>query len=289
MMPYLYLVIASFCTCTSSLFGGLYNQKTEGKKDPSPFYSLLLNVTVLIGWWILFFCNFSFDIKVLPYALGFGACYALASICTILALRTGPIALTSLFLQMSLICVSIWGFFFWDAQLTPLVVVGLLLVVVAVTLCLFKGKKEEKGFSMKWLLFAFLVFIGNAGCTIIQRTEQMVFQEQHGEMMMAFAMLVAVAACLTFYIKSDKTDSVAIVKKAGAFPVLSALFNILLNICVITLGNSELSPSLVYPTLAIGGLGLTTLFSLFLFKEKLKWWQWLGFGIGVVAVTILSI
>ena len=288
-MPYLYLVISAFCICTTGLFGGLYNQKTEGKKDPAHLYNLLILLTVLVGWWVMLLCNFSFDIKVLPYSIGFGVCYALASGCTIFALRTGPITLTSLFLQMSLIAVTIWGLFFWNGKITPLVIIGLVLVVVAITLCLWKGNKDEKGVSLKWLLFAFLAFAGNAGCTIIQRTEQIVFEKQHSEMLMAFSMLIAFAACLVLYLKSDKTDSVVIIKKGGIFPVLAAVFNIVLNLCVIALGNSELSPSLVYPTLAIGGLGLTTLFSVLLFKEKLKWWQWIGFGIGVVAIAILSI
>ena len=288
-MPYLYLVIATFCVCTTGLFGGLYNQKTEGKRDPAPLYNLLIIAVVLIGWWVMYFCNFSFEVKVFPYAVGFGVCYAVASIFTMLALRTGPITLTSLFLQMSLIAVTIWGLFFWNGKTTPLVIVGLILVVVAITLCLWKGNKEEKGFSLKWLLYAFLAFATNAGCTIIQRTEQIVFQEQHVVMMMAFSMIIAFATCLVLYLKGDKTDSVAIIKKGGIYPVLTAAFNIVLNVCVIALGNSVLSPSLVYPTLAIGGLGLTTLFSVFLFKEKLKWWQWVGFGVGVVAIAILSI
>ena len=32
-----------------------------------------------------------------------------------------------------------------------------------------------------------------------------------------------------------------------------------------------------------------SLFSFVVFKEKLKWWQWVGIAIGVVAVVMLSI
>jgi drug/metabolite transporter (DMT)-like permease len=55
------------------------------------------------------------------------------------------------------------------------------------------------------------------------------------------------------------------------------------------LATSELSPSLIYPVVAIGGLMLTTVFSAFVFKEKMHWWQWVGVLIGSVAVGILSI
>ena len=57
-----------------------------------------------------------------------------------------------------------------------------------------------------------------------------------------------------------------------AFPVAAGVTNVLLNLAVIILATSELSPSLIYPVLAVGGLAVTMLFSIFAFKEKLKWW-----------------
>ena len=64
--------------------------------------------------------------------------------------------------------------------------------------------EEEKAFNIKWLFFAGLSFVTNAACGIIQRTQQMVFQGEYGNMMMAFAMLFAVIVGAILYLKSNK-------------------------------------------------------------------------------------
>lgn len=52
---------------------------------------------------------------------------------------------------------------------------------------------------------------------------------------------------------------------------------------------TALSPSLIYPVLGVGGLAVVTIFSLLVFKEKMRWWQWIGVAVGAVAVLLLSI
>ncbi len=274
---------------SSSVFGSFYNEKSKNKKDAASLYTLLQIATVFFCWTAMLFFDFSFEIRVLPYAIGFGACYAVASVCTILALRTGPITLTSLFLKFSLLAVSVWGFFFWEANVTQAAVLGLALVVVSITLILFKGNRKEKEFSWKWLLFAVLAFAGNAGCTILQREQQKAYGGEYGAMLMSAATGIAFAVCLVLYAKSDKRDTKSILKNGWYFPVCAGVGNLLLNVCVMRLALSPLSPSLIYPVLAVGGLGVTTLFSVFVFQEKLRPRQWLGFAVGALAVAVLSL
>ena len=52
---------------------------------------------------------------------------------------------------------------------------------------------------------------------------------------------------------------------------------------------TDLSPSLIYPVVSVGGLAVVTIFSLFVFKEKMYPKQWFGVAIGAVAVVLLSI
>ena len=58
---------------------------------------------------------------------------------------------------------------------------------------------------------------------------------------------------------------------------------------LIILATSPISPSLIYPSLAIGSLMVNIVFSAFVFKEKMRWWQWVGVGIGALATGILSL
>ena len=50
-----------------------------------------------------------------------------------------------------------------------------------------------------------------------------------------------------------------------------------------------LPSSVVYPVISVGGLILTALASLLLFKEKLRPAQWAGMGLGCVSVILLAV
>ena len=108
--------------------------------------------------------------------------------------------------------------------------------------------------------------------------------------MMMCGLFFASLFCLVLYLRSDKSDSKAILKKGlVAFPVADGLLNTLHNLIIIILATSDLSPSIIYPTIAIGGLSITCIFSLIVFKERLRWWQWIGIAVGGAAVALLSI
>lgn len=293
-MHYIYLISSVFLSASSSIIGGFYGRRTKGKRDASALYSLLVCASAFIGWIGLFLTDPSFDVNVIPYSVGFGLSYAICQFGNINALRTGPVALTTLMLNLSLIVTVIWGFIFWDAKFSLLAVVGLVLVAISFWLCLSAKKESDKGaekkVSLKWFLYAALAFAGNAGCTIIQKTQQMKFNGQHGKIMMVFAILFSVVFSLIVYLKSDKSDSKAIVKSSAvALPIGAGLFNVFLNLFVIFLATSPISPSIIYPVIAVGALSVSSIFTFAVFKEKLHWWQWIGIAVGAVAVVLLSI
>lgn len=291
-MDYLFLTGAVLCASTASIFGGYFNRACEGKKDSSAYYNLLQLLTVFFGWTLLFALNSDFNIAVLPYAVGFGIAYCISTFGIINALRTGPILITTLIQQFSLIAVTVWGFFFWDADLTPIVAIGLILVCAAIFLCLYTGKKNdgENGgkFSLRWLIYVIMAFVGNAGCTIIQRTQQMAFDGKYGNMLMMIATLFGLIFFLVMFLRADKKDASFVLKKSY-FPVATGIGNLLLNVFVMLLATSALSSSLIYPTISIGGLIIVTLFSLFAFRERLRASQWVGVALGVISVLLLSI
>ena len=293
-MHYLYLISTVFLSASSSLFGGFYGRMTKGKRDASALYSFIVCVSAFIGWVGLFLTDPSFDVRVVPYSVGFGLSYAVCQFGFINALRTGSVALSTLILNLSLIATVIWGFVFWGAEFSTLAVVGLVLVAISFWLCLSTNKESDKGaekkVSLKWFIYVLFAFVGNAGCSIIQKTQQLKFGGQHGKIMMVIAIIFAVVFTFVVYIRSNKRDTKAIVKSPSVImPIGSGLLNVLLNLFVIFLATSPISPSIVYPVIAVGGLSVSSIFTLAVFKEKLHWWQWLGILVGAVAVVLLSI
>lgn len=291
-MSYFYLVLAVISTSLGSVFCEFYNRKSVGYKNATQLFNFIRLCSTLVVWGVIFACDFSFEWGVLWYSLGFGLCFALVNVCIIYAFQYGSVALTSLILQTSLIGVTVWGLIFWNAPFTTLVVVGLILVLISLVLCIFEKKTDEKTKKKnfgKWLLFAMAAFVGNAGCSIIQREQQIVYGGEHGSMMMVFAVIISTLICLFLYLRCDRKNCQPVPKRNLAFPVATGVINSMLNLFVIILATSELSPSLIYPALAVGGLAVTMLFSIFAFKEKLKWWQWIGIVIGAVAIALLNL
>ena len=289
-MNYLYLFLSVLCVASTNVIGKRYNQKNAHRVGASSIYNLMLLSAVFSCWLILFLRNPSFDVGVIPYSLAFALCYTLCHIGTINALRLGSVMLTSLFGKLSLILVSVWGFFFWNQKFTLAAGVGLLLTALSLFLCLYRGRGEKNAKpNLGWILCLTLVLFGNAGCSIVQRNQQVKFVGKYGSFLMLVATGVSLLVFFLLYLRSDRSDSRIIAKTSWGLPVTAGVANALLNLLVIILATSPLSPSLIYPTLAVGSLILITLCSLFVFKEKMRPWQWLGVALGVVATGVLSV
>ena len=288
-MGYLYLVLAVIGLASSSISGSFFNRKNENRNGATPLYSLISGISVFVLWGVLFLFDGTVETGVILYSLLFACGFACSMISLVYALKTGPIVLTSLIMQLSLIITTVWGFFFWGTQFTWLILVGLILIVISLWLCLYTKKKEENKINLRWIIWTLLAFIGNATCTIVQRTQQMNFDGKYGNFMMMVATFISMLFCLVMYLLSDKSHSKIIIKTSWYYPVATGTLNVLLNFCMIMLATTSLSPSLIYPVIAIASLALTTVFSAFVFKEKMRPWQWVGVFIGAIAVAILSI
>ena len=291
-MPYVYLVSAVVLMSILNIFGAGFNRTESGKeKNVTPFYNFLLCSAACITWGVIYLCDFSFDPAVLVYSVIFGVCYAGIAITSIKALAEGPTLLTTLLQQLSLIGVTVWGFAFWntwDVRRAPIVLTGLALVFVSLVLSLYSGEKSGKKITFKWIAYASVMFVVTASCSIVQKAQQIAFDGEHGAMLMFFGVLLAALICLGYFLFTEKPNTRKMVKTAWYYPLGAGMSSSLGNLFVILMA-TKLSSNLVYPTLAVGCLALTSVGAVVLFKEKLAWWQWVGVAIGAVAVALLSI
>lgn len=62
-----------------------------------------------------------------------------------------------------------------------------------------------------------------------------------------------------------------------------------MNLFVIILATSALNPAFIYPTISVVSISVTTIFSVFFFKEKPTRIQWVGIVRGTAACVILSL
>ncbi len=291
-MPYLYLLGAMCSSCALSTCGSAFNRKNVERHHVSNLYNLLIACSVFVCWSLMYIADFSFVWGVLPYSIGFAVCYTLAMIGNIHALASGSVALTAFVKQLSLVFVSLWGFVFWQIDLTVNVGIGLLLITVALALCFFKQKTagtQAAVVTAKWFGYAAILIIGNAGCSIIQKYQQFAYNGKHGAMLMVFSSFFSAVICLLLARHEDKRDWGVTFKTSWYLPAGAGFASAMLNLFVLLMASTTLSPSVIYPGIAVGGVTLTTLFSVLVFREKLSLRQWLGLAVGVVALVFLNV
>lgn len=289
-VTYFYLLMAMTFSAVITVGGRLYNSKNENRLNVSGLYTFLVPLFASLSWLVLWCCDFSFDVKVLPYSVLYGIGYSCFTIGILGALKVGSTSLTALVKQVALVGVTLWGFAFWDTRFTPVSGIGIILIVISLCLCLItKEKKDDSDNVLKWLFFALLITVGNAGCSIVQRYQQMAFNYQHKNMLMFFGVLFAACVCFFLAFKEDKRNWAAALKSSWMFPALSGCGSAFSNVFVLLLVKHNMSPVIIYPGVAVGGLMITTVISVLCFRERLRPAQWCGLVVGVVALVLLNL
>ncbi len=290
MAAYFYLLCAMCTSAIISICSSSFTRKNGRVANISSTYNIFVTTGAVACWAVMYFSDFSFEPKVLLYALGYGVFYTTAFTGLYNALENGSVALTAFVKQLSLIAVAVWGFIFWGSPLEITVLVGMLLIVAALYLC-FKPDKtvEQKPVTLKWVVFASMLLVGNAGCSILQKMQQTEFNKEHGNMLMFFGCLCSFFVCLFRYLKGKRCRISEIDRVSLLFPVLGGCSSALLNLFILLLINSSLSESIFFPGIAVGGLILTTVYSVLFCREKLRLHQWMGLAVGAVALVFLNL
>ena len=278
------MVSSATLSIMSSLFGR-HNSKAE---NTSYLYSVIVTSAATITWGIICLLNEGFKLESIGFSVIYGAFYTIAMIGMFKAYQIGSVSLTAFIKQLSLIAVSVWGFIFWGNSLTLNIAIGIILIVVALYLCLKTKESGGQKISLKWCLFAMMLLVGNAGCSIVQKYQQMAFN-RNGNAFMFFGALFSLLVSVVLYLINIKHKPKGITKHTLVYPVIGGISSAMLNLLILHLITSSLSVSIIFPGIAVGGLSLTMFFSLVVYKEKLSVQQWCGFLIGVVALVFLNL
>lgn len=289
-MEYLLLLSAMATSAVLSIMSTLFGKRNNSSKNISYLYSVFVTFSAMIVWGFICLTGEGINAKVFIYSLLYGLSYTSAMVGMFNAYRVGSVSITAFIKQLSLIMVSVWGFIFWDNPITSNIIIGIVLIIISLYFC-FKPNKsaEHKTLSAKWCLYALMLLAGNAGCSIIQKYQQIAFNEEFGSSLMFFGTAVSFVISLLLSFKKGTAKISDISKKTLIFPIIGGMSSAFLNLFILLLFSSVLSESIIFPGIAVGGLVITTLFSLIVYKEKLKLHQWCGLFIGTIALVFLNI
>ena len=100
-------------------------------------------------------------------AAAFGGTFVLTFMCMTKAMAIGPLGVTTLIGNSSLVVTSCVGMAFWGEQMTWCKGIGTLLILFMLALSAMSSKGGQKG-GAKWLALALLFLLGNVVLSVIQ-------------------------------------------------------------------------------------------------------------------------
>ncbi|MBR2387205.1 MAG: EamA family transporter [Clostridia bacterium] len=288
-MEYLYLIFAMSSSALLSIMSSAFGKQNKDVKNTSSLYSAIVTAAALVSWLVIFLFDTEFDVGVIPYSIGYGVSYTVAMVGMFKAYQVGSVSLTAFVKNLSLVGVAFWGFLFWKTPIEINIIIGIILIVVALYLCFRSGKDEKVSLSLKWILFASMLLVGNAGCSIIQKYQQMAFDEKYKNAFMVLGVAISFIVCLGFLFFGQRCKLRDVKKASLVYPIVGGVSSALLNLLILLLISTSLSESIIFPGIAVGGLILTILFSTVFYREKISPYRWTGLFIGAIALVFLNL
>lgn len=272
-----------------SIMSSAFGKQNKDVKNTSSLYSAIVTASAFVSWLVMFLFNTKFDMGIIPYSIGYGVSYTVAMVGMFKAYQVGSVSLTAFVKNLSLVGVAFWGFLFWDTPLEINVIIGIVLIVAALYLCFKSDKGKRESISLQWILFASMLLVGNAGCSIIQKYQQMAFDAEYKNAFMVMGVAISFLVCLGFLVFGERCRLGEIKKASFVFPIVGGVSSALLNLLILVLISTALSESIIFPGIAVGGLILTILFSILIYKEKINLYRWIGLFVGAISLVFLNL
>ena len=297
-----FLMIVCVITCTiQSPFKKIYQSKSN--KGTFLFVAMITLAAAFFFAGACLFQGFSFELAALPYSLLFAFALAVCNVTSVLALRYGSLALTSLISSYSLMIPTVYGFLRFKEHVYVSQLIGLVLLVISLYMTNMVKKKpvgnvedtaaaaeekQKKNTFVLWLIMAIAMALSNAMCTIVQREEQVRFDGAYKNEFMLIALLVSFVAMLAIGLVRERRDLKTVVKLGAVPAVLTGAANGGTNLLVMIV-TATIATSVFYPVISGGGMVLAYVISVTFFKEKFTTMQKIGILLGVASLLFLNI
>ncbi len=258
-----------------------YNIKVQ---NSNAFLFAGLSSLVAMGFFVVFSgFRFEFEWGLGIYCIAFATAYSLCNIGIVQAIRHGSLGITMLIFSYSLLIPTFYGVVALKEPVTVFTWTGLFLLAVALFLLNFKN--ETIKFSLKWLVFMLMAFVGNGMCSTIQKIQQSAFDGGYKNEFMIVSLLISGVVLLVAAYLGQKEKKVL---KTLPFASCKGIANAIVNLLVMIL--TGLIPNVIlFPVISAGGIVLGFFAAVFVYKERLSVVQYVGYAIGVASVVILNL
>lgn len=281
-MQYFLLIMVIVLSSSQNIFQKQYNLKAS---KPNVFlFSTFTSLAALLFFVISSGFKLKFLAELIPYSAAFAISYSAATVGLMMAIRFGSLALTSLINSYSLIIPAMYGMIFLKEPVGVNAYAGIVLLLISLLLLNFK--KENVKFSLKWVIAIIVAFVGNGMCSTTQKIQQLHFSGEYKSEFMIIALFIA--ALIQFIFAFREGGIKREITSCAKLAMPNGIFNGIVNLLVMIL-TGLLPNAILFPSISAGGIILSCLIALLIYKEKLTRIQAVGYLLGIVSVILLNL
>lgn len=221
----------------------------------------------------------------LPFAILLGATFVTGFYVMAEATQKSGVTLTTIASKTSMIVPTIMAFFIYKDAISSFKIIGIILAVLAVFLTAYKSEKEEQGTFLQYAILPFLVFAIGGFIEVVLNYVQ-AFYIGEGEQAFFLICLFGLAASIGTLLLLIKRER--LLKKDVIAGVVLGIPNYLaVYFFLLTLDQSGLESSVIFPVHNVGIVLVATLIAFTVFKEKISKVNWLGISLSVGAILLI--
>lgn len=293
MNTYILLIVSMLC----ALFGNVIKKHSTSRFSEKEVMRFIFNAIVSLSCVISFFIISAVP-EISGFTLGLGILFGTVTfvqlVFSLLSYESGPFSYTAVIISLSTVIPALSGYFIWNEKIAPVQIVGMLLMILCFLLSIDFSKKEKKA-SKIWFLYVFLAFISTGFIGVMQKWHQNsdYKNELDGFLTVAFlfSFIYSISGAFAVYLLKKKKDTLKSIRQ-NLSPAFIALI-ILCGICAAANNKMNLylsgviDSAVFFPVVNGGGMILSAIASLLIFKEKFTLQKWLGIAIGIISVILI--
>ena len=284
-MGYLLIILKTIANISESVLIKKYNERHSAG---GMFFTGILSLFALAFFFVSDKNGFGFPAEMLPFAIAFGLIYCISYFLTFVALACGPFTLSMLIISYSLVFPILFGIIFLHESVSVFTCIGFILLMISLFFVRENKDEKEKKISAKWLISIIIVTLGNGLLAIIQKMQQLRFNNECNNEFMIIGLAVSALVLLTGGIIKDRKQLKEIIRYGIPYAGTAGVANGINNLLTIAV-NNLLPLSIVSPVFSGMKIVVSFLSATILFKEKYMKRQILGVGIGVIALVFLNL
>lgn len=228
-------------------------------------------------------------------AVSFGIVFSFCVFTNLKALQEGPVSLTVLIINFSLVFQLVYSFLFLNEPVTVPRIAGIALLFV----CMFlfsNPKVSGERLSPRWLISCVISMVLNGALSIIAKVYAIGTNNAYSSSFLmwgyVFATLTSLALALILNVRLPQENRISLRRffTPAMFGLILfvGLSNFGLNLAVLLLA-TLMDGAIVYPAVQGGGPIIAAIGSRLFFREKISWKKALAILLGAAAIVLLNL